>query len=118
MTPDLILRNANIHTMDPARPQARAMALAGGRIVALGDDLGDLVRPGMRVIDAGGRLVLPGFQDAHVHLLSGGVELGVVVVVLGDNQRWVGARAIQGDEQRIGRRQHLEIVHPVCDVRR
>jgi predicted amidohydrolase YtcJ len=75
--PDLILINADIRTMDMSRPRARAMAVAGGRIAALGDDatIRALADRRTRVVDAGGRLVLPGFQDAHVNLQSGGLDL-------------------------------------------
>ena len=58
--------------MDPARPLADWLLMRGGRIVALGT--GTPPDCANR-IDAGGRLVLPGFQDAHVHLLSGGTDL-------------------------------------------
>jgi predicted amidohydrolase YtcJ len=77
MTPDLILLNARIHTMDAARPQAQALAIAGGAILALGTDADilTLAGPATRRLDGGGRLVLPGFQDAHVHLLDGGTDL-------------------------------------------
>lgn len=77
MTADLIVLNACIHTMDPARPRATALAVAGGRIVALGSDadMAALAGPGARRIDAGGRAVLPGFQDAHVHMMDGGLDL-------------------------------------------
>jgi len=73
---DLIVLNADIHTMDGRHPKARAMAVADGRILALGDDADMRARaaPGARVIDAGGRLVLPGFQDAHIHLQMGGMD--------------------------------------------
>lgn len=69
---DTLLHNARIHTMDPANPRADWMLMHEGRIVALGKGEG----PGAaRRIDAGGRVVLPGFQDAHIHLLSGGLDL-------------------------------------------
>ncbi len=62
--------------MDPARPRAEAVALAGGRIVAVGTDaeVMALRGPASRVIDAGGRTLLPGFVESHMHLF-GGVEL-------------------------------------------
>lgn len=77
MTPDLILFNADVRSMDPARPRAGAVACAGGRIVALGDSgaLRAMAGRGTVEINAGGRLLLPGFQDAHIHLLSGGTDL-------------------------------------------
>jgi predicted amidohydrolase YtcJ len=72
-----LLTNARIRTMDVARPEAAALVIERGRILALGQDadIAALAGPGCHRIDAGGRLVLPGFQDAHVHLLSGGTDL-------------------------------------------
>ncbi len=76
MTDDLILINADIRTMDMARPRAGALAIREGRIAVLGTTADIRAAfPGARVIDAGGRLVLPGFQDAHIHLHSGGTDL-------------------------------------------
>jgi predicted amidohydrolase YtcJ len=79
-SPNLIIVNANIHTMDPGRPHADAVAISGNRIAALGssDEIRALAGSDTRVIDAGGRLVLPGFNDAHVHFLSGGFSLSNV----------------------------------------
>jgi predicted amidohydrolase YtcJ len=60
--------NADVHTMDPSRPRTSAVAMAGGRIAGTGD--GDQLRaasPGARVVDLGGRVVIPGFVDAHCH---------------------------------------------------
>jgi predicted amidohydrolase YtcJ len=78
--PDLVIINASIHTMDEARPTAGAVAISGNRIAAIGStpEIGALARPGTRVIDAAGKLVLPGFNDAHVHFLSGGFSLANV----------------------------------------
>jgi predicted amidohydrolase YtcJ len=77
MHADLVILNANVQTMDPARPQAQAILIRAGRIFALGTaaDVMSLAAPHTRTIDAGGRLVLPGFQDAHVHLLDGGTDM-------------------------------------------
>lgn len=77
MTPDLILINADIRTMDASHPRARAMAIRAGRVMALGDDaaMRHLAGRSTTVIDGGGRLALPGFQDAHVHLMDGGTDL-------------------------------------------
>jgi len=77
MSADTILINARIRTMDAARPRAEALAIRDGRILALGStaEIRGLATQRTRVVDAGGRLVLPGFQDAHVHLLLGGVDL-------------------------------------------
>lgn len=71
MNVELLLHNARIFTVDPARPWAEAVACAGGRIVAVGstDEVLPLAGAGTQIIDVGGRLVLPGFIDAHVHFL-------------------------------------------------
>jgi predicted amidohydrolase YtcJ len=76
----LVVTNANIHTMDAKRTVAQAMAVADGRIIAVGSDadVRALIGPNTRVIDAGGRLVLPGFNDAHVHFLETGAQLSSV----------------------------------------
>jgi hypothetical protein len=77
---DLIVINAAVHTMDPAHPTAGAVAILGNRIAAVGStqEIRGLAAPGTRVIDAGGKLVLPGFNDAHVHFLMGGFSLANV----------------------------------------
>ncbi|WP_329586458.1 amidohydrolase [Streptomyces sp. NBC_01362] len=69
----LVLRNARIHTVDPAFPEAQAMAVVDGRIAWLGSDEDALgwTGPGTQVIDAEGKLVLPGFVDAHNHVRLG-----------------------------------------------
>lgn len=76
----LIIINARVHTMDPAKPTAEAIAVHGNRIVAVGSaaEIRKLTGPGTKVIDARGQLVLPGFNDAHVHFLSGGFQLASV----------------------------------------
>lgn len=68
-TADLVLINANIRTLDKQRPRAEALAVVSGLITAVGksSDISRLVGPKTRVIDAGGKLVLPGFNDSHVH---------------------------------------------------
>ncbi len=73
----LLVTNARIRTMDAARPHAEALVIESGRALALGDAaaMAALAGPGADRIDAGGRLILPGFQDAHIHLLDGGTDL-------------------------------------------
>ena len=77
---DLIIINARVHTMDAERPQAEAVAVYGNRIVAVGSsaEIRKLASGRTRVVDAGGRLVLPGFNDSHVHFMSGGFQLSSV----------------------------------------
>ncbi len=68
---DLILRNANVLTLDPSHSFAQLVAVKEGRIVAVSSgDGADLVGPGTRVVDCQGGTVLPGFNDAHCHLFS------------------------------------------------
>jgi hypothetical protein len=77
---DLLVHNARILTMDPTAPRAEWLLARGGRIVALGTGPAPEAQ---RQVDAGGRLVLPGFQDAHIHLLSGGVDLATAAQLYG-----------------------------------
>lgn len=80
MTADLIIINANVRTMDRSRPTATAIAILGNRIVTVGatDEIEQLAGNATKVIDAQGQLVLPGFNDAHVHFMSGGFQLSSV----------------------------------------
>jgi hypothetical protein len=80
LTPDLIIVNAVVHTMDPKQPLAEAVAIYGNRIVSVGTskEVKRMAGPSTRVIDAQKRAVLPGFNDAHVHFLSGGFQLASV----------------------------------------
>lgn len=75
---DLVFRNGAVYTVDAARTWARSVAVRAGRIVHVGGDSvpGKLIGPGTEVVDLAGGMLLPGFQDGHVHLLLGGVELG------------------------------------------
>lgn len=72
MTADLILFNAQIYTVDTQQPWAEAVAVQNGRFLAVGSNEDILSLAGARTekIDANGRLVLPGFIDAHVHFLQ------------------------------------------------
>jgi predicted amidohydrolase YtcJ len=74
---DLIIENAKVWTVDKAIPSAQAVAVLGDRIVAVGSNAEVEVwrGPQTQVLDAAGRLLLPGFNDAHVHFISGGSQL-------------------------------------------
>ncbi len=74
---DIIISNARVLTMDPARPRAEAIAIAGNRIVRVGtkDDVAGLKARHTRMIDAAGKTVMPGIIEGHVHLFGGSVEL-------------------------------------------
>src|SRR5436190_23642258 len=74
---DVIITNAKVWTVDGTRPQAEALGIIGQRIVALGSSAEMDAWRGAEtnVIDAAGKLVLPGFNDAHVHFLDGSSNL-------------------------------------------
>ena len=74
---DLTLVNANVLTMDRDRPRASAVAIAGGRIEALDANSGVPAGSG-RVVDLRGATVLPGFHDAHNHMVGFGMSLAEV----------------------------------------
>jgi predicted amidohydrolase YtcJ len=76
-TADLIIHNALIYTVDASRPKAQALAVRGDRLTFIGDNAGALALGGerTRVIDAGGRAVIPGLHDAHGHFIGLGSSL-------------------------------------------
>ena len=69
---DLILHNANVLTMDPRLPRAEAVAVRGERIAWVGSagDVASMRSPGVRMIDCEGQTLVPGFIDAHAHVLA------------------------------------------------
>ena len=74
--PDLILHNGKVTTLDHARPAAAALAITQGVIEAVGSDSEVMALAGRdtRVIDLGGRRVIPGLNDSHTHLIRGGLN--------------------------------------------
>lgn len=70
----MVVRNARVYTVDGQQPWAEAVAIQGDRIVWVGGDAAaqSYTGPNTKVINAGGRLVLPGFIDSHFHVLLGG----------------------------------------------
>ncbi len=75
-TPDLILRNGKITTLDSTTPDATAIAIEDGKIAAVGSDadIMALDTSGAQVIDLNGRRVIPGLNDSHTHLIRGGLN--------------------------------------------
>ena len=73
---DVVLRNGKIYTADPARSIRQAIAFTGNTIVAVGDDkdMAPLIGSGTKVIDLGGKLVLPGLIDTHIHPIIGALN--------------------------------------------
>jgi predicted amidohydrolase YtcJ len=74
---DVIIQNARVWTVDPSHPEADAVAILGDRIVAVGSSqqVDAWHGPHTRVVDAAGKRLLPGFNDAHVHFTDGGSQL-------------------------------------------
>ncbi|MGE3295649.1 MAG: amidohydrolase family protein, partial [Geminicoccaceae bacterium] len=86
---ELILRNAKITTLDPAAPEAAAVAIAGGRFLAVGGEaeVMALRGPQTKVIDGGGRRVIPGLIDSHLHIIRGGLNYNMEL-------RWDGVPSL------------------------
>jgi predicted amidohydrolase YtcJ len=80
LSPDLVLRQGRIYTLDAGGTVAQALAIREGRIVAVGSDaeVGALAGPGSRQIDLQGRCAIPGFFDSHNHLLEVGEKLSQI----------------------------------------
>src|SRR5258708_36553368 len=95
---DLIIQNARVWTVDPPRPGAEAVAILGDRIVAVGSSQQGDGWGGShtRLVDAGRKRLLPGFNDAHVHFMDGGSQL--------DNVQLNDAATPQEFARRIGER--------------
>ena len=86
---ELVVRNARIATLDPKQPQASALAVAGGVLIAVGDEA-EVMRfagPGTRVIDAGRRRLIPGLIDSHLHVIRGGLNYNMEL-------RWDGVPSL------------------------
>ncbi len=73
--PDLVFTGGPVFVADAVHSRTSGVAVKDGSIVAVGADVADLAGPGTEVIDLRGRLLVPGFQDAHVHPVSGGLTL-------------------------------------------
>lgn len=84
----LVVRNAKITTLDPTAPRAEAIAVDGGRIVAIGTEADAMAHAhGAQAIDAGGRRMIPGLHDSHIHLIRGGLNYTLEL-------RWDGVRSL------------------------
>jgi len=90
---DLVFRGGSIHTMDPAHPLLAAVAVRDGRIVALDGEVAALIGPQTAVVELGSRMLLPAFEDAHVHPVKGGHHLAECALDGFDTQAAV-ARAV------------------------
>ena len=86
---DLVLVGGRITTLDTARPSASAVAISGGRFVAVGDerDVQPWRGPGTKVVELGGRRVIPGLNDSHTHVIRGGLTYNAEL-------RWEGIASL------------------------
>lgn len=86
---DLILHNGNIATMDTANPRVSAVAISGGRVLAVGTDADIFKLKGERtkLIDLGQRTVIPGLNDTHIHTIRGGLNYNMEL-------RWDGVPSL------------------------
>ncbi|HEV3338861.1 MAG TPA: amidohydrolase [Pirellulales bacterium] len=98
---DLVLLGGKIWTVDDHRPEAEAVAVWQGRIAAVGSDeqLRAYIGRATRVVRLGGKRVLPGFCDCHVHLLAGGLQLGRVDLKDARDEAEFGRRLAQFDRK-------------------
>lgn len=86
---DLVVTNAKIATLDTAGTMAQAIAVRDGRIVAIGSaaQMGAFTSPATRTVDAGGRTVVPGLIDSHMHAVRAALSYSTEV-------NWIGAGTI------------------------
>ena len=77
LTPDKLIVNANVITVDSRVPRAQALAIKNGKFVAVGrnEDVEHLAGPGTQVLNLRGKTVVPGFIDAHIHVMSTGCKV-------------------------------------------
>ncbi|MCO7593810.1 MULTISPECIES: amidohydrolase [Pseudomonas] len=89
MTADLILFNGRLHTVDPEKPSATAVAIKDGRFIAVGSDAEAMALRGAatRTIDLNRRTVVPGLNDSHLHLIRGGLNYNLEL-------RWEGVPSL------------------------
>ena len=106
MSAELILLNGRFHTVDKEQPLASAVAIEGGKFVAVGD-AEHVMRhrvPTTQVVDLDGRTVIPGLNDSHMHLIRGGLNYNLEL-------RWEGVPSL-ADALRMLREQALRTPHP------
>src|SRR5262245_3216899 len=88
-TADLLLTGGRITTLDPRRPSATSAAIAGGRFVAVGSEaeVQPHRSPATQVVELGGRTVIPGLNDSHIHAIRGGLNYNMEL-------RWDGVPSL------------------------
>src|SRR5438477_10004845 len=111
-TADLIVHNGKFATLDPGKTEARAAAVSGGRFTTLGEDA-DVLKlrgPNTRVIDLGGRRVIPGLNDSHLHLIRGGLSYNLELRWEGVPSLADGLRMLREQSQRTPSGQWIRVV--------
>ena len=110
---DTILLNGKIVTLDAAAPAAEALAVRDGKIMAVGksDDIRKLAGTGTRTIDLGGRTVIPGLIDSHMHAIRAALFYATEV-------NWIGTKSIPEAMARIKREGAGRQARPVDHRRR
>lgn len=106
VSPDLILINGKIHTVDRQHPIAEAVAIGAGKFLEVGGnaEVMRLQQPHTQVIDLGGRTVIPGLNDSHLHLIRGGLNYNLEL-------RWEGVPSL-ADALRMLKDQAARTPHP------
>src|SRR5450759_952841 len=86
---DIIIENAKIVTLDAKTPRAQAIAIGGDKVIGIGTrrELEPMRGPSTKIIDAGGRTIVPGLNDAHTHFIRGGLTYSQEV-------RWDGVPSL------------------------
>ncbi len=89
MSADLILFNGRLHTVDPEKPHASAVAIKDGRFIAVGSDAEAMAMRGdaTKIVDLQKRTVIPGLNDSHLHLIRGGLNYNLEL-------RWEGVPSV------------------------
>lgn len=106
MSASLILVNGRFHTVDRSNPQAEAVAIADGKFLDVGDAQSVMRHRGedTQVVDLGGRTVIPGLNDSHLHLIRGGLNYNLEL-------RWEGVPSL-ADALRMLKDQAQRTPHP------
>ena len=97
MIADLVLQNGRVTTLDPQQPEARELVIKDGRIIGVDNASQFQLGPATRIIDLGGRRVIPGLNDSHLHVIRGGLNYNMEL-------RWDGVPSL-ADGLRILREQ-------------
>jgi predicted amidohydrolase YtcJ len=101
--PEIVLYNGNFWTVDPRQPRAQAVAISGGRFLAIGsnEEVLPLAAGNAKKIDLGGKTVLPGFIDAHSHPAEAGFRTCAWWIAICDPLPTFLKRCTRGRQKRL-----------------